>query len=108
MKKFKVGDMVKSDLYDIWKGKNLYVVYASSNATYFCSLSNQLYPMHNEEGSLFFYGNELTAVDNPQDQSTPEPDYAALAAQHGIVITVTAGDLSVTFDGRATPAQKPE
>jgi hypothetical protein len=107
MNKFKVGDLVRiiENKFDSCNniGDIGYVVEVREsrqfNFIYRVSKTNDV-----EERGNLSREDDLELV----NQSTPEPDYAALAAQHGIVITVTAGDLSVTFDGRATPAQKPE
>lgn len=65
---------------------------------------------YTEDGTYYFDRQEhyldLIAewVEEPQptkDEPQPtDPDFATMAAQHGIAITVKVGEMSITYDGR--------
>ena len=48
----------------------------------------------------YYIFDDLKLVD--ADQSDPEDTLAALAKKHGILITATSGEVTISYDGRST------
>ena len=90
MSKFKVGDKVRGN-------ENSYLHRVGTVGVIDEIVDNGAWVIWGKGDRQFALDSEIDPI---EEQPDPEPDYAALAKEHGICITVKIGDTSITYDGR--------